>query len=330
MRLWKADLCGLLAGFVLGGACVAWFWPELQAMADRDPPRAESPIRPEPTTIAPTAPPPPRPTARARPPEQAAPIVPVALPKVIHPGGSAAKHGQVVQMPLPSVIGPSTGGPSAAGDTALSGTGFFIAPDGTLLTAAHVVPRCGRIAIASPFIATREATVAARDTGTDLALLRAPGTRPPAILALGPPNARTNALFVLGYPTLDGKPKRTESWGSLRNGRLPILTAALNDPRETIWFQDDAVTHGFSGGAVVDLDSGGVVGMVRAGVDQRYSRIVLGMTETGIAIGPGITPLTAFLAREAPDLILSPPTDTGEHAMERARRSAVHVMCLPR
>jgi serine protease Do len=55
---------------------------------------------------------------------------------------------------------------------ASSGTGFFVATDGAIVTNAHVVEDCSAIHVTSDQEATAVAKVVARDTRNDLALLQ--------------------------------------------------------------------------------------------------------------------------------------------------------------
>ena len=245
---------------------------------------------------------------------------PAPLPRVMYPDLSPQAAG--AHPPLPAVITPS-----APRRTGKAGTGFFIARDGSLLTAAHVVTDCGRTSVVSRYVKPTAAHLLATDRDRDIALLRAPDLRPPAVLTLGGPTSRR--MFVLGYPEAAGPIVPAETWATLENDKLPLPVGTLTDPRETIWIEAAAVTHGYSGGPILDPGTGAVVGIVRGMVDMRRLPFVRGMPMSGVTIGPGAGQLTAFLRRELPTLATAEPSDTGDAALDDARRATVHVICWP-
>jgi hypothetical protein len=101
----------------------------------------------------------------------------------------------------------------------------------------------------------------------------------------------------------------------------------LANPRELLWISAPEVTHGYSGGPIFDPKLGAVVGIVKGEVEGGYLRLVRDIPTTGIAIGPGIDPLSAVLRREASYLavnLVSSPVSASE---ETLRRATVHVLC---
>jgi hypothetical protein len=102
----------------------------------------------------------------------------------------------------------------------LSGTGFFIAYDGRLLTAAHVVNGCERVDIASPSIPPTRVETLMVHPAEDIALLMARQVVPKAILRYGGPSPRASRLFVLGYPGTGDLLKASETWADLANPRF--------------------------------------------------------------------------------------------------------------
>ena len=106
--------------------------------------------------------------------------------------------------PLPNIVYPdrpqADGRGTHAPGTGVAGTGFFVASNGSLLTAAHVVSGCRETRIASELVKPSVARLIASDERQDIALLRAANVAPPATLAVGHPAAPHGRLFVLGYP----------------------------------------------------------------------------------------------------------------------------------
>jgi S1-C subfamily serine protease len=325
----KADLLGLAIGFGLGGAVLVRFLPDLEDVL-RPAPHPAQIAQPGPTNVS-VAPPV---TRQIAPPAQIAALPTPALPGGALPGGALPGPAALprivspdrppdgtVMSPLPAVIEPSV--PQKGGGKA--GTGFFIADDGSLLTAAHVVTDCRRAEILSRLVKPTAADILARDTNQDIALLRARHVRPPGILPLGRPASRQ--MVVFGYPATAGPIIPSETLATLENDKFPQPLNALTDPRDLIWIEAAAVTHGYSGGPILDPDNGAVVGIVKGTVDPGRLKLVRGMPASGIAVGPGAGRLTSFLHQAAPNLDMAAPSDTGDTVMDDARRATVHVIC---
>lgn len=330
MRPWIANMLGLAIGFALGGAALLHFRPQLEALrqarswqvATAASPRVVPAERADPVALRPTPAPAPLPRIAApilphwrRPAATPSPRLPQPrLPQVLYP-----------EQPDPEQPGePPSGGRRLAG---VAGTGFFIAGDGTLLTAAHVVEDCRRTQIVSRLVKLAPARVLARDKADDVALLQADHVRPPAVLPIGRPAGARGRVFVLGFPASAGRLVPAETWGTLENAHLPAGVGIFRDPRFLVWIEASAVTHGYSGGPMLDPRNGDVVGLVKGTVDGNHLRGVPGMPTTGVAIGPGSGRLAAFVERELPWVDLSLVSAEGDNAVALARRATVHVFC---
>jgi S1-C subfamily serine protease len=247
------------------------------------------------------------------------------LPTIVRPHGGGASQGAVVSMPLPAVIHPTE--PSQPGGTA--GTGFFITPDAMMLTAAHVVQGCKQAQIFSRYLPRARATVVATDDTSDLALLRATIPQPPAILPLGRMAGSGRNLLVIGYPGGGDAVTATETDATLQNYSLPRSIGPMAEVGQMVWLHNNnVIRQGFSGGPIVDLATGTVVGLVRATIKDGALAQVKDMPASGLAIGPGSSQLSAFLNREAPFLSREPGLLVGGLDRERARRATVHVLCV--
>jgi S1-C subfamily serine protease len=320
----KADLLGLAIGFGLGGALLVGYLRDIEAVLRPAPPPAQL-APPSPTDVLATPPvvrqtaPTARVAALPTPmlPRPALPE-PAALPRIVSPDLSP----DGTAMPsLPIVIEPS-GPQNSAGK---AGTGFFIADDGSLLTAAHVVTGCRRTEILSRLVKPAAADILASDPQHDIALLRARHVHPPGILSLGRP--ASHRMVVFGYPPSAGPIIPSETPATLENDKFPRPLNTLTDPRDVIWIEAAAVTHGYSGGPILDPDNGAVVGIVKGMVDTGRIGFVRGMPASGVTVGPGAGRLTSFLHQAAPDLDVAAPSDTGDTVLDDARRATVHVMC---
>jgi S1-C subfamily serine protease len=311
MRPWVANLIGLALGFTIGGEAL------YIALAPRESAtQAPATASPSPNTAPQTR----AVVANAAP----MPVLqPVELPRI-------APAPAIRPDILPQVIYPDAPPvrqePHKPG-SGVAGTGFFVASDGSLLTAAHVVSDCRQIRIASQWIKPAAARTVAVDAEQDIALLRAAEVKPPAMLPVGHPAGPAGRLFVLGYPGSGGPLVATETWAVLENGQFQPALARLTDPRRVIWAAAPAIGHGYSGGPMLDPRNGQVVGIVRGMVDStRLHAARAAIPSSGMVIGPGSSPLTAMLRQENAEgdaLAVS-----GEDALDAARRATVHVLCM--
>jgi S1-C subfamily serine protease len=291
MRLEWPDLLGLAIGFALGGVGLA-----AGVLLTQNPP-------------APHTDPPP---ARVAPPPPVQPPVPRATLRGVPPPPTA--QGAPA---LPSVVRPTD---DTKPDT-ISGTGFFIADDGTILTAAHVVDGCRMTQIASRQVPRSEARLLAAEPHHDLALLRAP-VRPPALIGFADRTTNQGGLTVYGYPAGGDLLLPTEA---AARARPDIRHAAGTDQVPGMWIEAGDVGKGFSGGPVVTAH-GEAIGLIQA-VLRRSAVLAVGLSpRSGVALGPDSRTITAFLREQAPDL---DPAPTHEKAGDTnaARQAVVHVFC---
>jgi len=309
MRLQRSDVFGLAIGFGLGAAALGYYavttgLPDSRTLLP--PPaitpalqRAAGPAGAEQPIIAAAH------KLNSRRPEVKAPH---RDPSVIPPPG------------LPNVVSPAE--PEAK--THLAGTGFFIAADGTLLTAAHVVSGCRKTEIVSRAVPPHRVTLLAVDPLHDLALLRADKVRPPALLPVLTPGRGAVRLTILGYPAGSDNFMPTEARGTLRNHLLPAA-GEQGDSRELLWVETGAVTNGFSGGPVVNAE-GAAVGLIKGGLETGYARQVFGDATQAIAIGPGAGRIASFVRREAPWIDPTATVPAGD-PLTGATKATVHVLC---
>jgi S1-C subfamily serine protease len=313
MRPWMANLIGLLLGLIIGGEAV-YIWYSLHPPPTRAPEVIAS-VQPE-ARGAPSAPLPR--TTREPPPPVQLPRFEPPLPSQSQPESDALPRIIYPDAPLPGGHKPGS---------AVAGTGFFVASDGSLLTAAHVVTDCKATRIASKFVRPTNVRLIALDEKRDVALLRADHVAPPATLPIGRPAGPAGRLFVLGYPAGGGALVATETWGTLENTHLQPAPADFVDPRRLIWAAAPEVAHGFSGGPILDPRNGAVVGIIRGMVDSaRLHAERAAIPAQGMVIGPGSLALTALLGEQGTDddaIAVS-----GDDALDAARHATVHVLCL--
>jgi S1-C subfamily serine protease len=303
MKLWLANAIGLALGFALSGAALAMLLPGPDA---------------------PLAPPPQPSVSQSAEPEKASPA-PISTMLPVEPRSIAMPP---PASPLPNIIHPEArpNGTAHKPGTGMAGTAFFVASDGSLLTAAHIVSGCRQTRIASQFVHQMAAQVIAMDEKQDIALLRA-AVAPPAVLAIGGPAAPGGQLFVLGYPGSGGPLIATETWAVLENTAFQPGPAELVDPGRVIWAAAPEVVRGFSGGPMLDPRNGEVVGIVRGMVDSaRLHAVRSTIPASGMVVGPGSSALMTLLRQEGTDDDALPVS--GDDALDAARRATVHVLCL--
>ncbi len=142
-----------------------------------------------------------------------------------------------------------------------SGTGFFIAKDGYLVTNEHVIKDATQIRLVTS-TGLISAKVLSVDAANDLALLKAEGKFEALPVASSRQVRLGNTVATVGFPNvgLQGfAPK-------LAKGEIASLSGASDDPR---YFQISVpVQPGNSGGALVD-ERGNVVGVVSAKLSAR-------------------------------------------------------------
>jgi S1-C subfamily serine protease len=247
-----------------------------------------------------------------------------AMPTVVRQGQASG----VQEITMPVVVTPAhPADDDAGGVIGKAGTGFFIGDDGTLLTAAHVASGCGRMQIISRYVARAWVSVLATDEAHDIAVLKAPGVRPPSVVRLASTAPTSGKLFILGFPASASLTVPAETWGVMQNERFPANVGSLANPKDLLWMSAPDVSRGYSGGPIFDPRTGAVVGLVKGEVDGGYLRLIRDMPTTGIAIGPGIGQIGALVRHEVGYAALSLASSPGEAGVETLRRATVHVLC---
>ena len=164
---------------------------------------------------------------------------------------------------------PSHAASSESHEASRSGSGFFVSPDGYLLTSYHVVDRASKVVVWRGG-QRMPARVTLVDRTNDLALLKVDGNAFKWLpLAVHSSVSLGESVFTIGYPNpdLQGKePKYTE-------GTISSLDGLHDDPRE---YQISlAVQPGNSGGPVCNFN-GEVVGIVRSALNAGYALLSSG------------------------------------------------------
>jgi len=179
-------------------------------------------------------------------------------------------HGRKAEELMPGLAQKKPKAPDGTPDFsnyAAFGSGFWVSADGWLLTNSHVVGLATTVDLRMRDGTIIQAKIVKTDTVNDLALLKAssapsswlPVSKVEAELKLG------QTVFTIGYPNpeIQGvEPKFTD-------GRISSVTG-INDSKNH--YQTTVpIQHGNSGGPLVDLLTGWVVGIVDARLEDQRS-----------------------------------------------------------
>jgi S1-C subfamily serine protease len=203
--------------------------------------------------------------------------------------------------------------PAAVSQRVTSGSGFFVSPDGDLVTSAHVIAECPAISVFGPDGVQRPGTVVGTDSVSDITLLSVPGAMPDYIHgpALTQPPVGIKVL-TLGYGVYVQSPRKPSSASGtlLGSGTLPSGSGAL--------VIDAPLKQGQSGGPVISAD-GSLIGMV----EGRYSDY----PGRGLIL-PSID-IEAFLATMGKRLLPAEPITKKFNSEEFLMNVTALVQCLP-
>jgi hypothetical protein len=149
----------------------------------------------------------------------------------------------------------------ADGEKVASGTGFFVAPEGMVVTAAHVLSDAAGCSIELSDGETMRCTVAASDTSKDVMMLLVPGT-PPAMLRWGSSGAAKDGdeITVVSNPL--GQLPGTLSKGIISASRVVRGTKLIQISA--------AISHGSSGAPLLNAQ-GQVIGVIRSTIEEGQS-----------------------------------------------------------
>lgn len=195
-----------------------------------------------------------------------------------------------------------------------SGTGFFVSRDGQVLTNEHVVGGCSSAQVTDRSGRTAQATITARDTINDLALLRT-GLVPKEVVTFRTGGAQLGeAVAAFGFPFATV----LASSGNFTKGDVSATVGLKNDTR---YLQFTApIQPGNSGGPLLDY-SGNVVGTVtlrlRADIGQNVN----------FAIKAAL--IRDFLESNRVEVIEGAvrPVMTGTELADRAQAVSVFIRC---
>jgi S1-C subfamily serine protease len=203
-----------------------------------------------------------------------------------------------------------------------SGTGFFISPDGFLISNNHVVEGAGQVRLVTS-TGLISAKVVKVDAANDLALLKAEGRFTPLPLSPSRGVKLGGTVATVGFPNIGLQgfaPK-------LAKGEIASLSGAGDDAR---YFQISVpVQPGNSGGALVD-ERGNVVGVVSAKLNASTALAMSGTLPENVNYAVKSSYLLSFL-ESVPDVaskLKEPATKEKkfEEVVKEAEQAAVLVL----
>jgi S1-C subfamily serine protease len=192
--------------------------------------------------------------------------------------------------------------PRAEGNQVISGTGFFISPDGFMVTANHVVDGAKTISVVMADGTEHAATIVAASRATDIAVLKVEVSAAP-YLALGNSSklALGDEVYTIGFPAVE----ILGTGHKYSDGKISSLSGIEGD---TAFLQISVpVQPGNSGGPLVDKH-GAVAGVITstAAVEAFYK--VTGALPQGITWAVKSEYITAVAAQYAPQESPAPKT----------------------
>lgn len=184
--------------------------------------------------------------------------------------------------PGPAGRGAAAASPGAVNGRVKSGTGFFVAPAGFVVTSRHIVAGCPGVLVWAGNGLVRSARVVASDAALDLALLSVPGGTRKAPVPYYRDGLRSGErIATIGFGVLPRNPEKAVMTRGTFVGRR-----ATPDGRDILLIRAD-LRPGNSGGPVIDR-YGALVGMVIGRLAERRDLGVLIATRE----------INGFLSRE--------------------------------
>ncbi|MBL9145133.1 MAG: trypsin-like peptidase domain-containing protein [Verrucomicrobiaceae bacterium] len=143
-----------------------------------------------------------------------------------------------------------------AGKYGSSGTGFFVSPDGWLVTNAHVVGQRQQVDIRGVHGLIQTVRVVKADAKADLALLKCDSPSPGFLDVRGEDLPLGTRVFTIGFPNIDTQGVQAK----FTEGSISSLAGWRDDPND---YQISVpLQQGNSGGALVDTNTGLLAGVV--------------------------------------------------------------------
>jgi len=145
-------------------------------------------------------------------------------------------------------------------NTVSTGTGFFISNDGVLLTNSHVVENSSKVSVI--FHSNRvEATVLAKDTINDIALLKISKSTTAIPLEVNNKTKKGSEISILGYPNIGLQ-------GNEQKATFGYINSNSGVKGDSRFYQMSAPIQAGNSGSPVLNNSGSVVGIATSTLNQ--------------------------------------------------------------
>lgn len=197
-----------------------------------------------------------------------------------------------------------------------TGTGFFIATNGYLVTNAHVVNDYDTLEIRDQTGQAFSAAVIAIDKQRDLALLKVSGTFPALYIdQLGKPT-KGQRVLTIGYPQVSIQGSESK----VTDGVISSLSGIRNNDD---WFQISVPIQGGNSGGPLINENGLVIGVVVATVNAQKFLSITGNLPQNINYAIKTRVLLSFLDEQH---IRISPASTKKQTVEAVDRATVLVI----
>ena len=211
-----------------------------------------------------------------------------------------------------------------SGDMRLAriGTAFYVDGSARLLTNNHVIEDCRSVTVAERESGETQAAVLAVDTKNDLALLGVKGSQHEVARFRADDESLTDTILAtVGYPD-QGMPPLVPM---IISGTLLRSAAGMSDGN--ILFKAP-VRRGNSGGPIFD-SRGGVIGIVRARVDEVQTYSKTGHVVEDTAVGVGVDTVLDFLQQNGAAYIVSQDSEVANRGqiLAHATEFVVRAEC---
>ena len=172
-----------------------------------------------------------------------------------------------------------------------TGTGFFISPNGYLVTNAHVVGDYENIAVKDQSGQIRHASVIAIDKQRDLALLKVDGNFPALRIDQTGRPTKGQRVLAIGYPQVSIQGSESK----VTDGVISSLSGIRNNDD---WFQISVPIQGGNSGGPLINENGVVIGVVVASVNAQKFLSITGSLPQNINYAIKAKVLLTFLAEQ--------------------------------
>lgn len=214
--------------------------------------------------------------------------------------------------------GEQRGGDKISSAPISKGSGFFVTPDGYLITAHHVVAKAKtyKINLNGKIL---EAKLIKADAANDMALLKVDG-RFSSLQVISSRDVKLGAgVFTIGFPNVDIQ----GSAAKLTQGNINSLSGILDDPRS---FQINVpIQPGNSGGPLLDK-SGNVVGVVVSQLDAVKTTLITGSLPQGVNYAVKSSYVLPLLESIQPSPI--PVSEAKKNSIDDAIKVAEAAVCM--